>query len=241
MSDSFFGKLNTLVKAHVNSILDPIDEDSSKSRKKALSRQDIRGGLQKDVTVLRQRIDDALKHEDELQSKVNKLYQEIADWDKKADEAVAAGKENEARYALERMQQANRDLAMLEADLKEHRYITQELISQVNTLDATIQASENESEQQSPVQAESTTDDIGRQIVQQLDNTREKLSSLISEYTAKVTGTQAQEEKPLSQKYDIIDEVPEPPRQVRHPVNRDKVDADLSARINRLSKPDDDK
>jgi len=238
MSNSFFGKLNHLVKAHVNSILDPIDEESSKSRKKALSRQDIRGGLQKDVTVLRQRIDDALNHEDELQAKVDKLYQEIADWDRKADEAIAAGKENDARFALERMQQANRDLAMFEADLKEHRYITQELISQVNMLDATIQASEGEVSEESPSQSETSTEDIGRQIVQQLDNTREKLSGLISEYTAKVTGTEPAEQ-PLSQKYDIIDEEPEPPRQVRHPVDRNKVDADLSARISRLSKPDD--
>lgn len=240
MSNSFFGKLNHLVKAHVNSILDPIDEETSKSRKKALSRMDIRGGLQKDVIVLRQRIDDALKHEGELQAKVDKLYQEIAEWDRKADEAVAAGKENDARYALERMQQANRDLAMFEADLKEHRYITQELISQVNMLDATIQASEDEDAQESTTEPEPTSEDIGRQIVQQLDNTREKLSGLISEYTAKVTNTEPAE-KPISQKYDIIDEEPEPPRQVRHPVNRDKVDADLSARISRLAKPDDEK
>lgn len=236
MSNSFFGKLNHLVKAHINNVLDPIDEETSKSRKKALSRQDIRGSLQKDVTVLRQRIDDALNYQDKLQAKADKLYRDISDWDRKADDALEAGKENDARYALERMQQANRDLAMTEADLKEHRYITQELISQVNMLDSTIQASEDESQQETESQDEPTTEDIGRQIVQQLDNTREKLSGLISEYTAKVTST---EPPPLSQKYDIIDEVPDPSRQVKHPVNRDKVDNELSARISRLSKPDD--
>jgi phage shock protein A len=240
MSNSFFGKLNHLVKAHVNSILDPIDEEMSKSRKKALSRQDIRGGLQKDVKVLRQRIDDALNHQDKLQAKVDKLYQDIADWDRKADEALEAGKQDVARYALERMQQANRDLAMTEADLKEHSYITQELISQVNMLDATIQTSQDEAPQEEDSPSEPTSEDIGRQIIQQLDNTREKLSGLISEYTAKVTGSDAPQ-KPLSQKYDIIDEEPEPPHQVKHPVKRDKVDDELSARISRLSKPEDDK
>lgn len=238
MSNKFFGKLNHLVKAHINNVLDPIDEKTSKSRKKALSRQDIRGSLQKDVTVLRQRIDDALNHQDELQAKADKLYQDISNWDRKADDAVAAGKESDARYALERMQQANRDLAMTEADLKEHRYITQELISQVNMLDATIQASEDEEPQEEESVSEPTAEDIGGQIIKQLDNTREKLSGLISEYTAKVTKT---EPPPLSQKYDIIDEVPDPSRQVKHPVNRDKVDDELSARISRLSKPDDKK
>jgi phage shock protein A len=234
MPDSFFNKLNTLVRAHINNVLDPIDENSSKSRKKALSRQEIRGSLQGDVKLLRQRIDDALKYEGELQAKVDALYKEISEQDAKADAAVGEGRENDARFALGRLQQAQREVEMLEADLREHRTVTQELISQVNMLDSTIQAVEGEQETQQ--QAEPTTEDLGAQIIKSLDSTRENLRDLISTYTAKVTG---QEEKPQQI---VVDEEPDPNKdKVKHPVDSRKVDDEYSARLSRLSKPDDKK
>lgn len=250
MSDGFFSKLNTLVQAHVNSIVDPIDEKMSKSRKKALSRQDIRGGLQKDVVVLRQRIQEALDYESTLQSKADTLYGEIGEWDAKANMAVSEGRENDARFALGRMQQAQRELEMTEADLQEHRTITQELISQVNTLDSTIQAAEavtdNDEDVEIPVNTKSKSatsiptpnvEEIGSQIVQQLDSTRQNLSNLISDYTAKVMGDDEPRQMP---------EVNEPTVRSRtkptsHPVNRGKVDDEYSARLSRLSKPDNKK
>ncbi|MEM9953821.1 MAG: hypothetical protein AAF846_19585 [Chloroflexota bacterium] len=251
MPDSFLNKLNTLVQAHINNIVDPIDEQMSKSRKKALSRQDIRGSLQKDVQLLRQRIDEALTYESELQAKADKLYGEIADFDDKANEAVRDGRENDARFALGRMQQAQRDLEMIEADLQEHRTITQELISQVNMLDSTIQAAEVASQEADddedvsiPVNTKSSTtssgqanvEEIGAQIVKQLDNTRQNLSNLISEYTSKVMSDEPRQ----------MPEVNDPPERSRtrptsHPVNRSKVDDEYEARLSRLSKPDDKK
>jgi phage shock protein A len=236
MPDSFFGKLNTLVKAHINNVLDPIDEKSSKSRKKALSRQEIRGGLQGDVKLLRQRIDDALKYEGELQAKVDALYKELSEQDAKADAAVQEGRENDARFALGRIQQAQREIEMLEADLREHRSVTQELISQVNMLDSTIQAVEGEETSQQESSAEPTTEDLGAAIIKSLDSTRENLRDLISTYTSKVTG---QEEKP---KQIVVDEEPDPNKdKVKHPVDSRKVDDEYSARLSRLSKPDDKK
>lgn len=234
MPDSFFGKLNTLVKAHINNVLDPIDEKTSKSRKKALSRQEIRGGLQGDVRLLRQRIDEAIQYEDELQAKVDNLYKESSDWDAKADAAVKEGRENDARFALGRMQQAQREIEMLEADLREHRTVTQELISQVNMLDSTISAVEGEEE--TTPEREATTEDLGAQIIKSLDSTRENLRDLISTYTAKVTG---QDEAP---KQIIVDEEPDPNKgKVKHPVDSRKVEDDYAARLSRLSKPDDKK
>jgi phage shock protein A len=235
MADSFFSKLNTLVKAHINNVLDPIDEKTSKSRKNALSRQEIRGGLQSDVKILRQRIDDALSYESELQAKVDKLYKEISDLDAKADKAVAEGRETEARTSLARIQQAQREVEMLEADLREHRTVTQELISQVNMLDSTIEAVQGQ-EDTKQGSSEPTTEDLGAQIIKSLDSTRENLSNLISSYTAKVTG---QDEAP---KDIVVDEEPDPNRaNVKHPVDKGKVDDEYSARLSRLSKPDDKK
>jgi phage shock protein A len=235
MPDSFFTKLNTLVKAHINNVLDPIDEKTSKSRKKALSRQEIRGSLQGDVKVLRQRIDDALKYEGELQAKVDNLYKEISELDAKADKAVGEGREIDARTALSRIQQAQREAEMFEADLREHRTVTQELISQVNMLDSTIEAVESQQET-TQESSEPTADDLGAQIIKSLDSTRENLRDLISSYTAKVTG---QEEQPTEI---VVDEEPDPNRSnVKHPVDKSKVDDEYSARLSRLSKPDDKK
>ncbi|GAB5490584.1 MAG: hypothetical protein Phog2KO_07990 [Phototrophicaceae bacterium] len=239
MPDSFFSKLNTLVQGHINNIVDPIDEETGRTRKKALSRKDIRGGLQKDVKLLRQRIDDALAYEGELQAKADGLYSAIAEWDDKANQAVNDGRENDARYALGQMQQSQRELEMIEADLREHRTITQELISQVNMLDSTIQEVEGEDLSDAPIESQTSVDEIGAQIVQQLDSTRQNLSNLISEYTAKVTG----EDKPVREDEDV--DIPiqrsRTSSTVKHPIDKNKVDDEYSARISRLSKPDDKK
>lgn len=239
MPDSFFSKLNTLVQGHINNIVDPIDEETGRTRKKALSRKDIRGGLQKDVKLLRQRIDDALAYEGELQAKADGLYSAIAEWDDKANQAVNDGRENDARYALGQMQQSQRELEMIEADLREHRTITQELISQVNMLDSTIQEVEGEDLSDAPIESQASVDEIGAQIVQQLDSTRQNLSNLISEYTAKVTG----EDKPVREDEDV--DIPiqrsRTSSTVKHPIDKNKVDDEYSARISRLSKPDDKK
>ncbi|MEL6525705.1 MAG: PspA/IM30 family protein [Chloroflexota bacterium] len=244
MADNFFNKLNTLVRAHVNNIVDPMDEDSRERRQKALSQKTIRGGLQKDVALLRQRVDDALQYEGELQNRVDKLYAELSDWDDKADKAVKEGREQDARYALSRMQQAQKDVQMTEADLQEHRIITQDLLQQVNRLEATVQAAEEAAAQtvdedgniEIPVNTGSTSsnspsvDEIGSQIVQQLDKSRQHLSSLISDYTARVTGDTPPPSEPQNN---------QPSRPIPHPVDRRKVDDEYSARLSRLSKPDD--
>lgn len=247
MADSFFNKLNTLVRAHVNNIVDPMDEETRDKRAKMLTKREIRGGLQKDVALLQQRVDDALKYEGTLQNKVDKLYGDIADWDEKANQAVQDGRETDARFALSRMQQAQKELEMTEADLQEHRIITQELMQQVNRLDDTVRAAEAAAQEDEngdidiPVNTSSTTsntantpsiDDIGSQIVQQLDNTRQNLSNLISEYTSRVN-----DDVPPLVTGDSDDA---PSRPVQHTVDRRKVDDEYSARLSRLSKPEDD-
>lgn len=261
---SFFDKLNTLVQSQINSVVDPVDEKTSRSRRKALARHDIRNGLENNVAELRQRVNEALAYQDEMEAKINKLYQESADWDRKADEAVEAGRENDARIAIGRVQQAQREIEMMEADLREHKYLTQELISQVNTLDGVITEARNVTPDDSAPADENEANDIdriGQQIVQTLDDTRQRLSDLVSNYTTQVTGQEPSGEPypkpektnepyrpeqkrrvPIVEADDDIDNPATPTRaQPRnHPVNSRKVDDDLSARLARLSKPEKD-
>jgi len=241
---SFFDKLNTLVKSHINDIVSPLDDRMSRSRKKALSRQDIRGGLENDVVVLRKRIDDALAYEDELEAKINKLYQDIAAYDDKADAEVKAGRDDDARMTIGRMQQAQRELEMLEASLKEHQFITQEFISQVNMLEGTVEESHGYADDETVVEAETDIESLGEQMLQKLDETRRKMSDLISSYYKQ---DEPQEEyRPEARRRS---RPPQPPQdkakpattsQPAHPVSQRDVDKDLEARLARLSKPEKD-
>lgn len=249
MAKGFFNKLNTLVQAHINDIVSPMDDDDrDRARKKALSRQEIRGGLQKDVGELRKRINDALDYQDELQTRADTLYQEIADWDAKADKAVEEGREDDARFAIRRMQQTQRELDLTEASLQEHRMLTQDLISQVNTLEGVVAQSDNTDDTRPEQEVnDSRVDDIGRNLSAKLDQTREKLNNLVSSYRGpghEYIGDDEADTRPEPRMYsrdEVVDEVPQPdPPRRNHPISDDKIDDDYASRLSRLSKPDDD-
>jgi phage shock protein A len=245
---SFFKKLTTLVQAQINNVIDPIrDETEGTSRRRLLARREISQGLEGDVTTLRQRVNDALAYEGKLQAKLDQHYQEINEWDAKADQAVADGREDEARVALCKMHSVQRQVEFLEADLREHRFVTQELMNQVNQLETVLEQAKREQAERktaapttprptTQIQVEMDDDEDAdntphnqnfvTDLAQKLDTTRQKLGELI----ASTTG------KPLAGKEEIVEEVPPPPA---HPVDRKAVDADLARRINRLAKPDD--
>lgn len=238
---SFFKKLNTLVQAHIHDLVDHDRENPiSRSRQKFLARHDINVGLSNDVQGLRKRVDEALAYETELQDKITALYAEVSEWDEKADTAVRDGRENDARYAVERLQQAQREIQMNESALNEHRIVTQELISQVNMLEAVVEQSKRaeaeERQQKATGQAEPDEDDVRfvDQLGEKLDHTRRQLSDLINRRNQ----PEIDEYVPESQLKNatIVDEVPQP-KAPRPPVDRRKVDDDLAERVARLSKP----
>lgn len=131
MSD-FFKKLNVLVKASVNELL---GDDSTLRR---LSPVQLGKGIDHEVKVLRQRINEALDYEEELAEHVQRLQAEAARWDEEADRAVVAGQDDQARHAAENHQRSQQRLAIAESDLREHQLVTQELILRVNELDAAV-------------------------------------------------------------------------------------------------------
>lgn len=244
---SFFKKLNTLVRAHINDVIDR-DDDSpiSRSRRKFLARHDIQEGLSGDVAGLRRRVDEALAYQDELQSRADKLYAEISEWDEKADKAVAEGREQDARFAVERLQQAQRELEMNESALREHRSVTEELISQVNTLEAIVDQSRRESQSgaANDTDEESAADDhsLAQQISERMDRTREQLATLINARRQEATFTTGEPYTPEQRASadDATEQDSEVPAAPRAPVDRKKVDDDLARRLSRLSKPEKD-
>lgn len=129
MSD-FLKKLNVLVQSSLHELIDP----DGKPRRARIS-PDTLGG---DVKMLRQRVDDALKYEDELAARVESLRAEVELLDEQADAAMSRGEEDAARRLVEELQRLQNRLAMAESDLREHRLVTQELISRVNQLEAVV-------------------------------------------------------------------------------------------------------
>lgn len=243
---SFFKKLNTLVRAHINDVVDRGDDSPiSRSRRKFLARHDIQEGLSGDVAGLRKRVDEALAYQDELQTRTDKLYAEISEWDQKADQAVAEGREQDARFAVERLQQAQRELEMNEAALREHRTVTEELISQVNMLEAIVDQSRRESQSDAVDDTEeAATEDhsLAQQISERLDRTRDQLTSLINARRQEATFTTGEPYTPeqrVASRETPQDDSP-PPAAPRAPVDRKKVDDDLARRLSRLSKPEKD-
>jgi phage shock protein A len=91
-----------------------------------------------EVAALRQRIARALEDEDRLQQSIQAAAAQIAALDRQADEALARGDEATARHLVGQLQRRRQQIALLEADLAQHRHATADLIRRVNTLEALV-------------------------------------------------------------------------------------------------------
>ncbi|GEM_PF-1843730 len=107
-----------------------------------------------DVAALRQQIARALDDEDRLQQTIQAAAAQIAALDQQADEALSRGDEATARHLVGQLQRRRQQLAFLEADLAQHRYVTADLMRRVNTLEALVAQA-----QQSVAQGEAPDED----------------------------------------------------------------------------------
>ena len=203
-------KLNVLVKATLN---DALTGDSR--RNKLVSRSGdkpsaVQEGNQQ-IGQLRQRINETLAFEDELQKQIQSLQSEVADWDEQADVAVKDGDEAKAHYAVEQMQRAQERLTIAQSDLTAHEQVTQELIYHVNTLEAAVDAATQK-------QTDSSTE-VGAD---------EKVSGVLRDMRDKILE--------LRDQIAARDEVaPEPESSETRP---EPVEDDLAKRRQRLTKPE---
>lgn len=208
MSD-FIKKLNVLVRASLNDVL----QEVSQPRPAGWPGDKV----EREVGTLRQRINEALDYEDELVKRVQQLQAETQRLDQEVDEAVSGGRDDAARPLVADLNRAQQRLAMAESDLRQHRLVTQELITRVNELDAAVadarRAQENEeaggSEQPAP---DDTLERAGRAITAVLQEMRDKIAEM-------------SETLDTAQPPDVADSVDEA-----------KIDDDLEQRRNRLSK-----
>lgn len=142
MSD-LLKKLNTLVRANLSDVTPN------------LPRFERSPNLDRQVSELRDRINSALEHEDQLQATANTLRAEVERLDQQADAAVAQGQDAQARHILEQMKRAQQRLDIAESDLAMHQRVAQELIQRVNLLEATV--ADSKAAQNTPAPASTET------------------------------------------------------------------------------------
>lgn len=211
--NDLFKKLNVLMKATLNDVL-----EAGASRRERSVSLNLGPDVEREVGHLRARIEDALRFEDELRTRTQQLQAEIDRWDAQADQALVAGDQSSARYAVEQMQRTQRSLGLAEADLREHQLVTQELILRVNTLEAAVadarRAQAEKSNASTPVES---SDDHSMMV-----SRKQMLSETLRDIREQATQTPSSAE-PAS----------EPPAP-----DRAEVDDDLDRRLKRLSKPE---
>lgn len=126
-----FKKLNVLVKAKVSDVLGDVASGDMLPRfpnKK----------LDDDVQTLRERINDAIAHEEKLQAQVRQYQEEITVLDQQADEAVKQGNDAVARHLITKIQRSQQRMVMVQSDLEAHQIVAQDLIVKVNMLEAAV-------------------------------------------------------------------------------------------------------
>ena len=248
--DSLFDKINTLVNAQINDFLGR-NPKSLLARIK-LDAEEADKNPRRTVQSLHQRLEEALKYEDEIAEKIERIRAEAVVLDEEADRMVKSGDEFAARRALGQLQMKQQQLSIAEAGLRDHRLLTQHLMQEMTTLDMALDNQDRQKQQaprqstssgsgiRIPVEGVSSDDEqdsktFGDNVRDKLNETRASLENLLNNSPV----PNPPEVSKRFEKFDIVDEVPDP----RTPKSqkKDKPDkGDMTDRLSRLSKPDDE-
>lgn len=235
--DSIFDKINTLVNAQINDFLGR-NPKSPLARIK-LNEEDVAENPRRTVQSLHQRLEEALAYEDEIEEKIQRIRGEAVVLDEQADKLVKSGDEFAARRVLSQLQMKQQQLTIAEAELRDHRVLTQHLMQEMTTLDMALDNRERQQKPSAgatsiPVDGVDTSQDksIGDTVRDKINETRSSLENLLNNSPV----PKPPEVSQRFEKYDIVDEVPDP----RTPKSQKKSGGEMTDRLSRLSKPDDE-
>ncbi len=136
------------------------------------------------------------------------LRAEVESLDQQADEALSQNLEEAARRALRDLQVAQQRLTMAEADLRDHRSVTEDLMLRVNELDAA--AADLRHAQADPA----SEGDVMQQASQAMGEVLQQMRERIAHFSA----------------------MEESAAEVNPAVDETAIDDDLARRVERLSK-----
>lgn len=248
MSD-LFDKISTLINAQLNDIMGK-NPRSPLARIK-LNADDAEKNPQGSARSLRQRLDEAIDYEDELQAKIDDRMREAAELDKLVDEVLSSGDEYSAQRLQGQLNMKQQQLAIAESELRDHRQMTRHLMQELNTLEMALDKEDRRARQQGgETSARGRTripiDGGGRSsragdgadksllgaVTDKFDETRAQLENMLNN----APSAEKPERPRRRQRFEIIDEEPDP----RRPKPRKQDEPDMNARLSRLSKPSDE-
>lgn len=242
---SIFDKINTLVNAQVNDFLGR-NPKSPLARIK-LDTSEIEENPRRTAESLHRRLEEALAYEDEIEAKIQRIRAEAVVLDEQADKQVKSGDEFSARRALSQLQFKQQQLTIAEAELRDHRVLTQHLMQEMTTLDMALDNQERQKNQQPKSQGRGTripvdgvSSDYAEEEKSLRDTVTDKLNETRSSLENLLNNSPVPKAPDVPQKFenfDIVDEVPDP----RTPKSQQKKSSgDMNERVSRLSKPDDE-
>lgn len=215
--DDFFKKLNVLVRASINDLLG--DERERGRRSRALRVDALGKDVDREIAALRARINQALDYEDELRARVSNLQAEAARWDEQVDMLIQRGDDDAARRAAEQLQLVRQRISMAESDLREHQFVTQELILRVNELDAAVADARQREGGEPGRPVETAAHNTGRLVADVLRDVREKVADMSELVSGRSTAPPHSAEE-----------------EAGGPADSQAVEDDLARRRDRLSK-----
>lgn len=130
------------------------------------------------VDKLRKQINSAVGYEEDIQKQIGALEAEIAGLNQQVDQAVQQGQDAVARHLISTLQRREQHLTLLHGDLETHQRMLNELILQVNQLDAVV--SENV-QRESSAPAAPTSDELEARVnkfQQVIDESQSRISQL---------------------------------------------------------------
>lgn len=246
MSD-IFDKISTLINAQLNDFLGK--NPKSPLARIQLNADEAEKNPQRSAQSLRQRLDEAIEYEDELQARIEERMRAVVELDKLVDDMLRSGDEVSAQRLQNQLNMKQQHLNIAESELHDHRLMTRHLMQELATLETALDRQERE---QGPQRAQPSPSagrtripidgvakpgnragNVKRSILDtvsnKFDETRANLENLLD----------GSPEPPLPvrpsgiQRFEIVDEEPDP----RKPKPRKKDEPDMNARLSRLSKP----
>lgn len=245
---SLFDKITTFVNAQVNDFLGR--NPKSPLARIQLNAAEAEKNPRPSVQALRQRLEEAIAYEDELEAKIETLMRAALDLDQQVDRRLHSGDELAARRLQVQLNMKQRQLTIAESELRDHRVLTQRLMQEMTALEMALDSQDRRAETAAasssgksqpgsisvPVEG---LDSVQRPSVfdaaaDKLNKTRSSLENLLNNSPVPAApGISKQYEK-----FDIVDEAPDP----RQPKSKPRMpnEGDMKARLSRLSKPDRD-
>ncbi len=242
-----FDKISILVNAQVNDLLGK--NPRSPLARYRLNADESEKNPRRTALTLRQRLDEAVDYEDELQAKVDAIMQDALALDGQVDEMLRSGDEFGARRLQGQLNMKQQQLTIAESELHDHRLVTQHLMREMAALDSALDSRERRAGSRTPIgEGQSrrrripvegpASDDKAADgtllgaVSGKLNETRESLENLLN----KPPETDPPAVPRRYDRFDIVDEAPDP----RQPKPHRKDANEMKGRLSRLSRPADE-